>query len=47
MFMAIDFSALANAIKSIDWATASEAFRKIVNQDKVLIQEGRCSLSAL
>jgi type I restriction enzyme S subunit len=38
---AFDESALSIRIDTVDWAATGEAFRKIIEQDKVVVQEGR------
>ena len=38
---AFDESTLSIRIDTVDWAATSEAFRKIIEQDKVVVQEGR------
>ena len=38
---AFDESALSIRIDIVDWAATSEPFRKIIEQDKVVVQEGR------
>ncbi len=38
---AFDESDLSIRVDIVDWATTSETFRKIIEQDKVEIQEGR------
>lgn len=38
---AFDESDLPIRVDIVDWAVASETFRKIINQDKVMIQEGK------
>jgi type I restriction enzyme S subunit len=38
---AFDESNLSIRVDVVDWVTASEVFRKIIEQDKVVVQKGR------
>lgn len=41
---AFDESDLSIRVDIVDWATTSETFRKIIEQDKVVIQDGRADV---
>jgi hypothetical protein len=36
-----DESNLSIRVDIVDWATTSESFRKIIEQDKTIVQKGR------
>jgi type I restriction enzyme S subunit len=38
---AFDESDLSIRVDIVDWATTSETFRKIIDQNKIVIQEGK------